>query len=314
MKAVLHHRATPGFRSQIAQLEADWLSIVVVEETDKAAFAREIRDADVLLHVLEPVTAATIEAAPNLKLIQKLGIGVDTIDLDAARRHGVAVCNMPGTNTRAVAELTLLLMLASLRLLTQLDTQTRLGKGWQLDPRSLDRLNELGGRQVGLIGFGAVGRCLAPMLQGIGARVIYTDVNEAPDTPLPFVSLRDLLSLADIVSLHLPLSADTARIMNAAAFASMKRGALFVNAARGGLVDHAALLDALKSGHLRGAALDVFADEPVSGDDPLLKLPNVIATPHLAWLTGETLARSLGVFAENCRRLRDGEELMNRVR
>lgn len=303
MKAVLQYRATPGFRDQISKLENEWLRIVVVEETDKETFAREMQDADVLLHVLEPVRAATIDGAPNLKLIQKLGIGVDTIDLEAARRRAVAVCNMPGANTRAVAELALLLMLATLRRLTELDAETRKGNGWSLDPNSLDNINELGGRVVGLVGFGAVGRCLTPMLQGIGARVVYTNV----------VSFRDLLSTADIVSLHLPLTPDTAGIMNAEAFASMKRGSILINTARGGLVDEAALVEALKSGHLRGAGLDVFAVEPIGSDNPLLKLPNVIATPHLAWFSGETLTRSLGVFAENCRRLRDGHELLNRV-
>src|SRR5205823_5830518 len=158
---------------QISRVVTDWLRIVTVDETDALAFLRQMRDADVLLHVLEPVTAATVDAAPNLKLIQKLGIGVDTIDLEAARRRHIAVCNMPGANTRAVAELTLLLMLASLRRLAELDAQTRAGRGWSLDPHVLDNLSELGGRQVGLVGFGAVGRCLAPMLQGIGARVAY---------------------------------------------------------------------------------------------------------------------------------------------
>lgn len=307
MKAVLQYRATPGFREQISKLETDWLRIVIVDETDKTTFARAMLDADVLLHVLEPVGAATIDAAPILKLIQKLGIGVDTIDLDAARRRQIAVCNMPGANTRAVAELTLLLMLATLRRLTELDAQTRNGNGWSLDPNSLDNLSELGGRVVGLVGFGAVGRCLAPMLEGIGARVVYTNASDRRE------GLQDLLSTADIVSLHLPLTPATARIMNAAAFASMKRGSILINTARGGLVDEAALVDALKSGHLRGAGLDVFAAEPVQAEHPLLKLPNIIATPHLAWFSGETLARSLGVFAENCRRLRDGQELLNRV-
>src|SRR3954463_9979686 len=130
MKTVLQYRATPGFRVQISQLETEWLRVVIVDEFDKPTFAREMIDADVLLHVPEPVKAATIDASPNLKLIQKLGIGVDTIDLEAARRRNIAVCNMPGANTRAVAELTLLLMLATLRRLTELDVETRNGHGW----------------------------------------------------------------------------------------------------------------------------------------------------------------------------------------
>ena len=313
MKAVLHYRAPPGFREQISRLETAWLHVVIVDETDKPVFAHEMQDAEVLLHVLEPVSAATIAAAPSLRLIQKLGIGVDTIDLEAARQRGIAVCNMPGTNTRAVAELTLLLMLASLRRLAELDAQTRRGKGWCLDSDSLDRLSELGGRDVGLVGFGAVGRCLAPMLIAAGARVIYTDIGEASDTAAAFVPLQDLLSTADVVSLHLPLTSETTGIMNAAAFASMKRGSILINTARGGLVVESALLHALESGHLSAAGLDVFAEEPVGASNPLLALPNVVCTPHLAWFTRETLTRSLGVFAENCRRLRDGQALIHRV-
>jgi phosphoglycerate dehydrogenase-like enzyme len=309
MKAVLQYRANPDFLRQVSELESAWLRIVVVDVTDTTAFAREIHDADVLLHVLEPVKASTIDAAPNLKLIQKLGVGVDTIDLEAARRRRIAVCNMPGANTRAVAELTLLLMLAVLRRLPSLDARTRDGNGWRLDAPSLDSLCELGGRTVGLVGFGAVGRCLAPMLLGIGARVVHTSRSLQGDG-IPF---EDLLSIADVVSLHVPLTPDTAGMMNASKFAAMKRGSILINTARGGLVEEAALISALTNGHLRGAGLDVFGVEPVGAEHPLLKLPNVVLSPHLAWFTAETLARSLGVFEENCRRLRDGQALVNRV-
>jgi phosphoglycerate dehydrogenase-like enzyme len=313
MKAVLHYRATPGFRRQISALECDWLRVVVVDETDKDAFAREMNDADVLLHVLEPFRDAAFDQAPVLKLIQKLGIGVDTIDLDSARRRGIAVCNMPGTNTRAVAELALLLMLATLRRVAELDAHTRAGHGWALDARLLDDLAELGGRTVGLVGCGAVGTTLIPMLQGIGARVIFTDTIVRSQAHAAFVRFDELLASADIVSLHVPLTPETAGMMNAEAFAVMKRGAILVNTARGGLVDLDALYSALRSGRLRGAGLDVFESEPANTSHPLFTLPNVVMTPHLAWFTAETLSRSLGVFAENCRRLRDGEPLLNRV-
>ena len=313
MKAVLQYRATPGFRAAIAALASDWLSISVVDETDKETFAREMQDADVLLHVLERVTPAVIRQAPRLRLIQKLGVGVDTIDLDASRARGIAVCNMPGANTRAVAELTLLLMLATLRRLSELDRQTRAGNGWTLDSQLLDNLGELGGRTIGLIGFGAVARCLAPMLRGIGATVIYTSRNEAPGMGATCVSLPALLSDADVISLHLPLNRETAAVIDQRAIDTMKSGAILVNTARGGLVDYDALHRALASGRLRGAGLDVFASEPVNPAHPLFQLPNVIATPHVAWFTAETLQRGLGVFAENCRRLRDGEPLVNRV-
>jgi phosphoglycerate dehydrogenase-like enzyme len=324
MKAVLHYRATPGFRAAISALESEWLRIVVVGETDTPSLAREMHDADVLLHVLERVTPALIEQAPALKLIQKLGVGVDTIDLDAARARGIAVCNMPGANTRAVAELTLLLMLATLRQLSALDRQTRAGQGWSLEPALLDNLGELGGRTVGLVGFGAVGKCLTPMLEGVGATVIYTSRRAAmvrvlspsakkPDTPARLVSLSDLLSTADVVSLHVPLTAETTGLIDEGAIQKMKPGAVLVNTARGGLVDYDALHRALVSGRLRGAGLDVFDVEPAGATHPLFQLRNVVVTPHVAWFTAETLQRSLGVFAENCRRLRDAEPLLNRI-
>jgi phosphoglycerate dehydrogenase-like enzyme len=313
MKAVLQYRATPGFRAAVAALENEWLRIAVVDESDTTLFAREMQDADVLLHVLERVTAAVIERAPRLRLIQKLGVGVDTIDLEAARARGIAVCNMPGANTRAVAELTLLLMLATLRRLCELDRQTRAGRGWMLDAELVDSLGELGGRTVGLIGFGAVGKCLTPMLQGIGANVIYSSRSLASGTSAKFVSFPALFSEADVVSLHVPLTSQTAAIMDAAAISRMKRGAVLVNTARGGLVDYDALHRALVSGRVRGAGLDVYETEPAKASHPLFQLQNVVVTPHIAWLTTETLHRSLGLFAENCRRLRDGITLLHRI-
>jgi phosphoglycerate dehydrogenase-like enzyme len=313
MKAVLQYRAHPEFIRQVRALESDWLSVSIVDETDGPTFVREMADADVLLHVLERVTPATIDRAPQLKLIQKVGIGVDTIDLVAAQRRNIAVCNMPGTNTRAVAELTMLLILATLRRLPYLHEHTRSGGGWQLSTDTLDSLHELGGKLVGLVGFGAVGRCLAPMLRAMGADVAYTDLQPVVDAPGTFMPFAELLAAADIVSLHLPLTAETAGMMNGTAFSRMKPGSILINAARGGLVDEAALLSALQSRRLGAAGLDVFAAEPVDSENPLLHLTNVVVTPHLAWLTAETLSRSLRIFLENCRRLRDGDELVNRV-
>jgi phosphoglycerate dehydrogenase-like enzyme len=310
VKAVLQYRASPGLRQQLAGLG---FPIAIVDETDKQTFLREMRDTEILLHVLEPVTAAVIDGAPRLRLIQKIGIGVNTIDLDAARRRGIAVCNMPGTNTQAVAEMTLLLMLATLRRLAQLDDLTRAGRGWLLEPELADDLGELAGRTVGLIGFGAVARRLAPMLQAIGARVVYTSREAAADATIPFLPLDELLPTADILSLHLPLTSATIGMIDAGAIAAMKRGSVLINTARGPLIDGVALLEALTNGHLRGAGLDVFSREPVDADDPLLKLPNVVVTPHLGWLTAETVERSIAIISENCRRLTTEEPLLHQV-
>ncbi|MBI4183946.1 MAG: hydroxyacid dehydrogenase [Proteobacteria bacterium] len=313
MKAVLHYRASPGFRRRIGELAPDWLRIAAVDETDRRRFRAEMGDAEVLLHVLDPVTAEAIAAAPRLRLIQKIGVGVNTIDIEAAKARGIAVANMPGTNTRAVAEMALLLMLAALRRAAYFDRATRVGAGWSAEPATFDGLGELAGRTVGLVGYGAVARCLAPVLASLGARVLCTGRRPVPDEAAEWRPLAELLAESDVVSLHLPLTPETAGLIDARALAAMRPGSVLINTARGGLVDEAALLAALRSGKLRAAGLDVFALEPVAPDNPLLKLDNVVLMPHIAWLTPETLERSLAVAIENCRRLRDGEPLLNRV-
>ncbi|MFN3231116.1 MAG: 2-hydroxyacid dehydrogenase [Alphaproteobacteria bacterium] len=313
MKAVLQYRASTGFVRQLEDARPDWLELAIVDEADKALFAREMADADVLLHVLEPITQAVIEAAPALKLIQKIGVGVNTIDLEAAAAQGVAVANMPGTNSQAVAEQTLMLMLAALRRTVDFDRQTRAGKGWRMAPDVFDQTGEIAGRTVGLVGYGAIPQVLAPVLKTLGAEIIYTATGPKDDAVGTYRPLSDLLERADIVSLHVPLTADTEKMVDAVSLARMKPGAVLVNTARGGLVDEAALVDALRSGQLRAAGLDVFAEEPVDPNNPLLSLNNVVLAPHTAWLTPETLARSIGVCVENCRRVRDGEVLLHRV-
>lgn len=313
LKAVLQYRASPGFRERLRRLQPDWLQIVIVDETDTNAFAREMRDADILLHVLTPVTAAIIAASPKLRFIQKIGVGVNTIALDAASTRGIAVANMPGTNSQAVAELTLALMFAVLRQLRYFDEQTRAGNGWSTDLAVFDRIGEVQGRTVGLIGYGAVAQRLATVLHALNARILYTATEQKCDALADWRDLDTLLAQADVVSLHLPLTDATKGIMDASAFALMKPGSVFINTSRGGLVSEPALLDALTSGKLAAAGLDVFEDEPAAADNPLFRLPNVIVSPHIGWLTPETLVRSLVVAIENCRRLRDGEALLNQV-
>lgn len=314
MKALLQYRASPGFRAALAQAaDAAGVDAAVVDETDEAGFNREIADTDVLLHVLKPVTAAAIAAGPRLKLIQKLGVGVNTIDLDAAKAAGVAVANMPGVNSQAVAEMTLALMLAVLRRLTYLDPLTRRGQGWAPDPDLIDGVGEIAGRTVGFVGYGASASRLGTVLEALGATVIYTARSAKPGLPGRFVTLGSLLETADIVSLHIPLTPETRGLIDAEALAAMRPGAVLINTARGELVDEAALAAALTSGRLRGAGLDVFAEEPVDAGNPLLALPNVVLAPHMAWLTPETLDRSLAVAFENCRRIASGAPLLNRV-
>lgn len=312
MNVVFHYAAGPDLATRLVGLAADGLAVSVCAEADTARFQQLMQHAEVLWHVLKPADAAAIAGAPRLRLVQKIGVGVNTIDLEACRARGIAVCNLPGTNAPAVAEMTLLLMLAVLRRLPVFDRTMRQGR-WSVEPEMQDRLGELGGRIVGLVGYGAVPRALAPALAALGCRILYANRTPKPDAIGAFRPLPALLAEADVVSLHLPLLPETEQLIDAAALARMKPGAILVNTARGGLVDEAALIEALTSGRLGGAGLDVFAREPAVVNDPLLALENVVVTPHVGWLTTATFDRSLALAAENCRRLRDGTALLHRV-
>jgi phosphoglycerate dehydrogenase-like enzyme len=313
MKVLFRYDCGPKLAARLGGFKADGLDVATCSETDDAGYTRSMAEAEVLWHVLKPVTAAHIAAARRLKLIQKIGVGVNTIDLEAARARGIAVSNMPGTNSRAVAEMTLLLMLAALRRLAALDAATRRGEGWVAGPRWQEEYGELGGRTVGLVGHGAIPALLAPAIEALGARILYTARKPKPEARGEYRALPDLLAESDIVSLHLPLTPETAKIIDAKALARMKPGTILVNTARGGLVDEGDLVEALIHGHIGAAGLDVFVREPVATDNALLTMENVIVAPHIAWLTPETLERSLGVAVENCRRLARGQALLHRV-
>ncbi|WP_433228156.1 2-hydroxyacid dehydrogenase [Actinomadura formosensis] len=290
--------------------EEPGLDIVSCSEQDDARFAGLLPDAEVIWHVLRPLTAADMDAAPKLRLIQKLGTGVNTIDLDAARERGIAVANMPGRNAQAVAETSLLLMLAVLRRVVPFDARTRRGAGW---PAGRDLVGgELAGRTVGLLGGGEIATLLRGMLEAIGARVFYTSRRPRHDDPA-WRELDDLLRASDVVSVHVPLTDETHHLLDAGRLALLPRGAVVVNTARGAVIDEAALTAALRSGRLGGAGLDVFEKEPVDAANPLLALDNVVVMPHVAWLTRETWDRYFTVAADNCRRLARGDDLLHRV-
>jgi phosphoglycerate dehydrogenase-like enzyme len=309
MKVLFHYAAGPDLTARLAAVPG--LEIAICPEGDDATLQRLLPDIDVLWHALQPCTAAMIDAAPRLKLIQKIGIGVNTIDLDAAKAHGIPVCNLPGTNSRAVAEQALALMLTSLRRLPRFDAGMRAGV-WS-DPLLQDGIGELGGSTVGLVGYGAVPRILAPILAAMGCRLLYTDRQPVSDALAEWRALPALLAESDVVTLHVPLVPETTHLIDAAALARMKPGAMLINTARGGLVDQLALTEALQSGHLAAAGLDVFEEEPPDFTAPLFLLRNVVVSPHVAWLTTGTFDRSFAVAAENCRRLAAGEPLLHRV-
>ncbi len=238
------------------------------------------------------VTAEVLAAAPDLKVVARAGTGLDNIDVAAAKQRGVTVLNTPAANAISVAELTLGLMLALDRNVVAACSDLRQGR-WE---KSKYAGRELCGKALGLVGFGRIGREVAVRARAFGMRISAFDpVLEAWPPGFEWVArasgLDLLLSDADYVSLHVPLSPETRHLIGAPQLSRMKRDAVLVNCARGGTVDEAALHAALASGVLRGAALDVFAAEP-PGKTPLLELPNVIATPHLGASTAEAQDRA----------------------
>ena len=233
---------------------------------------RLYKDIDGLIAGTEALTAEVLASARNLRVISRCGVGMDNIDLEAAKQRGIQVFNTPDSPTVAVAELTVGLMLAILRHVPRADRDIRAGK-WQ---KSMGNL--LQGKKVGIIGFGRIGQKVAEMVLGLGAQVIYCDpaVNRADYTPM---SLDELLSQSDIVSLHLSGGGKDAPLLGYRQLRSMKQGSWLINCARGGVVDEEALHRVLQEGWLSGAAVDVFKQEPYAG--PLADLDNVILTPHI---------------------------------
>jgi phosphoglycerate dehydrogenase-like enzyme len=291
--------------------ESDWLDIRFCAADDDATFYRELPDADVIWHVLRPISGADLELARRCKLVHKMGAGVNTIDVETATRLGIAVANMPGANAPSVAEGTVLLMLAALRRLPQLDRATREGTGWPTDPTLGETVRDIGGCTVGLVGYGNIAKRVEAIATAMGAQVLHTSTRD--DGHPAWRPLPDLLAASDIVSLHLPLTDATAGLLERDTLSLMKPAAVLVNTSRGGVVDEEALVDALRTGRLAAAGLDVFAVEPVSAGNPLLRLDNVVFTPHVSWYTVDTMRRYLMQAVDNCRRLRDGRALADVV-
>lgn len=258
-----------------------------VTEPARDVLALALRDANALIvRSATRVTAELLAAATALRVVGRAGVGVDNIDVEAATRRGVLVMNTPGGNATSVAEHTLALLLALARSVPQHSAAIHAGR-WE---KSGAGGVEVRGKTLGLAGLGRVGMEVARRARALEMRVIahdpYVSEKIARDAGAEFVSLDELLGRADFLSLHLALSPATERVINAAALRKMKPGARLVNTARGELVDETALAEALRSGHIAGAALDVFAAEPPK-NSPLIGLPGVIATPHIAGSTAE---------------------------
>ena len=291
--------------------EADWLDVRWCHEDDDDTLRRELDRAEVVWHVLRPLTGEDLRRGRHLKLVHKLGAGVNTIEVATATALGIAVANMPGANAPSAAEGTVLLMLAAMRRLLDMDRETRAGHGWPTDPILGETVRDIGACTVGLVGYGNIAKRVDHIVSAMGATVLHTSTCD--DGSPGWRPLPDLLADSDIVSLHLPLTTETERLIDRAALGLMKPTALLINTSRGGVVDEEALVAALADGRIAAAGLDVFTCEPVAVSNPLLALDNVVVTPHVVWLTQDTMRRYLAEAIDNCRRLRDGQDLRNVV-
>ena len=276
-----------------------------------------VADADFLLVATTPVTEEVIAAAPRLKLIQHQGVGYDNVDMEAAARRGIPVALTPEGTTVGVAEHVFLLILALYKQLRTVEDALRRGEWlqWELRPQSY----EIAGKRLGIVGLGRIGRAVTQRARAFEvAEILYYDlVRPGPEVEqglgVAFCPFHDLLRRADIVTLHVPLTEETQGMIGAQELALMGEQAILINTARGALVDEGALYHALTREQITGAGLDVFAQEPPSPDNPLLRLDNIVVTPHIAAGTRDALRTKMVAAFANMLRVARGEEPIHMV-
>jgi phosphoglycerate dehydrogenase-like enzyme len=297
-----------------------WKHTVIAARPDGGYSAEDlekISDADFLVVGLEPVPEAVFEAADGLRLVQRLGVGYDAIDLAAAARRGVPVCNMPDFNAGTVAEHAIALILALTRRLFESTMLMKAGH-WPLGAVVAGGIYDLQGKTVGIVGMGKIGQEVARRLQPFDVRLLYNDTRrltpeEESSIGAEHVTLDRLLAESDIVTLHAPLTPENCGLLGRAELELMKPEALLINTARGALVDEGTLATFLREGRIAGAAVDVFEHEPPDARHPLRGCRNVVLTPHTAGQTREAMDRMVEMMLENVHRVARGEEPMHRV-
>ena len=276
------------------------------KDTDPQVQIERAKDADILMIANMPLSGEVIRACKNLKFIDVAFTGVDHVNLDAAKEMGVKVSNAAGYSTQAVAEIALCMMLSLLRNIPQVEQRCRQGQ-------TKDGLVgcELRGKTVGIVGAGAIGCRTAELCHAFGCKVLGYKRHVTGKEPsfIEFVSLDELLQKSDIVSLHCPVNEESKHLINAQSIAKMKQGAYLINTARGPVVDSQALADALNSGYLAGAGIDVFEKEPpLSTDHPLLHSKNTIVTPHVAFASAESMVARAQIVFDNIQSYLDGNQ------
>lgn len=284
--------------------------VTVYDSTPTDCVVKRAQNAEALIVNRIVLNRAVLDALPKLRYIGTLATGYNTIDVRAAREKGVTVCNVPLYCVETVAQLTLALLLALCNRVEQLSAVTRSG-GWNDAVEATHTtapILELSGKTLGILGFGNIGRAVAQLGLALGMRVLaHSRTQRALPTGCTWCSFETLFETADVVSLHCPLTDETRGIVGASVLARMKPTALLINTARGALVDENALADALNSGRLAGAGLDVMAEEPPRPDHPLLTAKNCLITPHIAWASREARLRLIDAVAGNLRAFLAGQ-------
>ncbi len=291
-----------------ALVEDDGFEVVFAHDSESSEFASALEAAAALIvRSATSVDAWLMDKGPHLKVIGRAGVGVDNIDIPAASERGIAVVNAPSGNTIAAAEMTLALILATMRHVAAADASLRAGR-WD---RTLYKGAELRGRRLGLIGAGRIGAEVAIRCQAFGMDVIiydpYLSEERAGEIGSRLTELDEVVKTSDVISLHVPLTDETRGMLDEAAIQRMKPGTFVVNASRGGVVNESDLAAALESGHLGGAALDVYEEEPLSEDSPLRSAPNLTLTPHLGASTVEAQEHVAVEVAANVAAVLDGD-------
>ena len=263
--------------------------------------AERVRDADAIICNKTLITREVMEKATKLKYIGILATGYNNVDLDCAREKGITVTNVPGYSTDGVVQLVFTFIFELFGNLEKYRSSVDSGD-WIKSPTFSYfpyPISCVAGKTIGVVGFGAIGSRVAKAAEAFGMKVIVNSRTQKPECPYPFVDMDTLLKESDIVTLHCPLTPQSEKLMNAEAFAKMKDGAVLINTSRGPVVDEQALRDALESGRLAGAGLDVLCREPMAADCPLFGAPNCIITPHIAWAAYETRKKLLATAEEN---------------
>lgn len=276
--------------------------------------SQELGTCDFILVADRAITAADLVAAPRLRMIQHQGVGYDKIDLVACAARGIPVALTPEGTTTGVAEHTLLLILALYKQLLPAANAAREGRWLQWELRSTS--HEISGKALGLVGYGRIGREVARRAAAFDARVFYFDPYQAPGghaTAVRVDTLEQLLRASDIISLHVPLNGETRGLINEASLTCTKRGAILINTSRGGLIEEQALADALDTGQLAGAGLDVLSQEPPAANHPLLRRQNVLVTPHISAGTRDAFSTKMRTAFANMLRQTRGEPVHNLV-